>query len=295
MQLSLPPLHALVAFEVAARLGSFQQAAQALHLTPSAVSHRIQLLEAHLGKPLFERRHRQIALTPDGQRYYATIHDALLRIHGITEALQAGPTRRLRLSVAPAIGSKWLMGRITQYQEQHPDIDFEFATATGLAPLWAGEADLGLKYGDEEWPGLDAWKLFDETLIPVCAPRYAARLAGLPDPQALRGARLLRHPLLSWAPWCAAAGLPAPEPDGPRYEDALLMLEAAVAGQGVALITSTLAASYLAEGSLVQPVPLACPDRGFYLVAPRALQDKPWALAFVRWLIASVRQPASPA
>lgn len=289
MSRALPPLHTLAAFEAAARLGGFQQAAASLNLTPSAVSHRIRQLEEYLGKPLFERRHRGVALTADGQRYYATVHDALQRLADVTEALRETPRKLLRLSAAPAVGSKWLVGRLTRYQEAHPEVEFELSTGTGLAPLLAGEADLGLRYGDEEWPGLDAWKLFDETVIVVCSPGYADRLNGLPDPGALATARLLRHPLLSWRQWFAAAGPERPEPAGPRYDDALLMLEAAAAGQGIALMTSTLAAPYLAGGTLVQPVAQTCPGQGFYAVAPRSAQEKPWVMDFIRWLIRSAR------
>jgi LysR family glycine cleavage system transcriptional activator len=270
-------------------LGGFQQAAENLHLTPSAVSHRIKQLETFLGKPLFERRHRGVALTPEGQRYYATVHDAFQRLADVTDGLRDTPRKLLRLSAAPALGSKWLIGRLTHYQEEHPEIDFELSTSTGLAPLLAGEADLGLRYGDEEWPGLDAWKLFDEIIIVVCSPDYAARLQGLPAPTALDTARLIRHPLLSWRQWFSAAGLKRAEPSGPRYEDALLMLEAAAAGQGVALMTSTLAAPYLASGALIQPLPITCPGQGFYAVAPRSAQDKPWVRDFIRWLIRSAR------
>ncbi len=286
---ALPPLPPLLAFEAAARLGGFQQAAEALHLTPSAISHRIKQLENELGIALFERHHRRVALTPAGQRYYAVVHEALLRINDASEAVRGKPRQLLRLSVAPALGSKWLISRLTAYQEATPDIEFELSTGIALGPLLAGEADLGLRYGDEEWPGLDAWKLFDETLIPVCSPAYANRLAGLPAPAALGAARLLRHPLLNWDDWFTAAGLTAPAATGPRYEDALLMLEAAAAGQGVALITTTLAAPYLASGALIQPVAIACPGQGFYAIAPRASNDKPWVMAFIRWLMRSGR------
>ena len=290
---ALPPLTLLIAFEAAARQGSFQEAAAELHLTPSAISHRIKSLETDLGKTLFERRHRQVVLTPDGKRYYTTIHDIFQRLHDATEHLRAVPHKHLRLSVAPAIGSKWLMTRLTSFQATHPEIEFELSTSTSLGPLLSGEADLGLRYGEEEWPGLHAWKLFDEVLIPVCSPDYAATLQNLPDPTALQQARLLRHPLLPWQDWFNAVGLNCPESSGPRYEDALLMLEAAATGQGVALITATLATSYLQTGILVQPVPLACPGRGFYAVAPSPAQGKPWVMRFIRWLVSNARTASS--
>ncbi len=240
----LPPLHALPAFEAAARLGSFQAAADALHLTPSAISHRIRQLETHLGQALFERRHRAIVLTAAGRRSLAVVRDALLRLDEASAVLRAPAQERLRISAAPALGSKWLVARVAAYQADHPNVEFTLGTATGLGPLLNGEADIGLRYGEEEWPGLLAWKLFEERVFPVCAPSLAAALQ---RPGDLDTVRLLRHPLLSWQRWFAAAGIQHPEPSsGPRYDDALLMLEAAVAGHGVALMAATLAAPYLA-------------------------------------------------
>jgi len=283
----LPPLHALPAFEAAARLGSFQAAAEALHLTPSAISHRIRQLEEHLGQNLFERRHRATVLTSAGRRYLAVVRDALLRLDEASAVLRAPRRERLRISVAPALGSKWLVSRIARYQENHPDVEFSLGTATGLGPLLNGEADIGLRYGEEEWPGLLAWKLFEERVFPVCSPALANGLKSAAD---LDGVRLLRHPLLSWQRWFAVAGLQRPEPaTGPIYEDALLMLEGAVAGHGVALMAATLALPYLDAGQLVRPFAEDCPDRSFYVVAPPAVQEKPAVVAFIRWLQRSTR------
>ena len=111
----LPPLHTLPAFEAAARLGSFLAAAEALHLTPSAVSHRIRLLEEHLGQSLFERRHRAIALTAAGRRYLAVVRDTLLRLDEASAELRAPEKTRLRISAAPALGSKWLVSRVAAW------------------------------------------------------------------------------------------------------------------------------------------------------------------------------------
>ena len=276
------------AFEAAARLGSFLAAAEALYLTPSAISHRIKQLEEHLGQPLFERRHRAVVLTAAGRRYLAVVREALLRLDEASAVLRAPSVERLRISAAPALGSKWLVARVAEYQQGRPDLEFTLGTATGLGPLLNGEADIGLRYGEEEWPGLLAWKLFDERVFPVCSPTLAANLQ---TPTDLDGVRLLRHPLLSWSRWFAAAGLRRPEPaSGPTYEDALLMLEAAVAGHGVALIATTLAQPYLDEGRLVRPFAEDCPDRSFYIVAPPAVQEKPAIMDFIRWLLRCTRQ-----
>ena len=276
------------AFEAVARLGSFLAAAEALYLTPSAISHRIKQLEEHLGQPLFERRHRAVVLTAAGRRYLAVVREALLRLDEASAVLRAPSVERLRISAAPALGSKWLVGRVAEYQQGHPDLEFTLGTATGLGPLLNGEADIGLRYGEEEWPGLLAWKLFEERVFPVCSPALSS---GLKSPVDLDRVRLLRHPLLSWQRWFAVAGLDRPEPaTGPIYEDALLMLEGAVAGHGVALMAATLAQPYLDEGRLVRPFAEDCPDRSFYIVAPPAVQEKPAIMDFIRWLLRCTRQ-----
>src|SRR5574343_816923 len=281
----LPPLHTLPAFEAAARLGSFLVAAEALHLTPSAISHRIKQLEEHLGQPLFERRHRAVVLTAAGRRYLVVVREALLRLDEASAVLRAPSLERLRISAAPALGSKWLVARVAEYQQRHPDLEFTLGTATGLGPLLNGEADIGLRYGEEEWPGLLAWKLFEERVFPVCTPGLAAKLK---TPADLDAVRLLRHPLLSWQRWFAAARIRHAEPaGGPLYEDARLMLEGAVAGHGVALMAATLAQPYLEAGQLVRPFAEDCPDRSFYVVAPPAVQDKPAIIGFIRWLLRS--------
>lgn len=284
----LPPLHTLPAFEAAARLGSFLAAAEAMHLTPSAISHRIRQLEEHLGQALFERRHRAVILTAAGRRYLAVVRDALLRLDEASAVLRVPQRERLRISAAPALGSKWLVSRVAQYQEAHPAIEFTLGTATGLGPLLNGEADIGLRYGEEEWPGLLAWKLFEERIFPVCTPSLATHLR---TPEDLDRQRLLRHPLLSWQRWFAAAGISRPEPaDGPLYEDALLMLEGAVVGHGIALMAGSLAAPYVADGRLVRPFAADCPDRSFYVVAPPAIQERPAAMAFIRWLVRNAHE-----
>ncbi len=284
----LPPLHTLPAFEAAARLGSFLAAAEAMHLTPSAISHRIRHLEEHLGQALFERRHRAVLLTAAGRRYLAVVREALLRLDEASAALRAPQRERLRISAAPALGSTWLVTRVAEYQLAHPDLEFSLGTATGLAPLLNGEADVGLRYGEEEWPGLLAWKMFEERVFPVCSPGLAAHLK---TPDDLDRVRLLRHPLLSWQRWFSAIGIKHHEPSvGPIYDDALLMLEAAVVGHGVALMAGTLAAPYLADARLIRPFAQDCPDRSFYVVAPPLVREKPAVMAFIRWMLRSSRE-----
>ncbi len=281
----LPPLPALIAFEAAARLGSFLRAGEELSITPSAVSHRIKALERWLGSSLFLRRPRAIALTPEGAGYLADVSRALQSIEQASQRLAADSGTPLRVSVAPALGAKWLAPQLPSFQAAHPQIELRLSTATSLEPVVRGEADLAIRYGRPPWPGLASRKLREETLVTVCRPGFAVNGRALATPDDLRHAALLRHPLLDWAGWFAAAGIDdPPTARGAQFDDAMMMLEAAAAGAGVALIAASLAAPYLAAGTLLEPFGIRSPGKAYYAVASRENLQWPEVQLLVRWL-----------
>ena len=286
----LPPLSALEAFVAVVSEGSFQAAAERLSLTPSAISHRIRSLENALGVRLFERGHRSVELSPEGRSFHAEVAEALARIAAAAGRL-SGAHRVLKLSVAPGFGRAWLVERTAEYQNLEPELDFELSVSTRLEPVSSGEVDLAIRFLEAQPLGLAAWKLFDEKVFPVCTPDYLSRLGGLQSPADLSRTRLLRHPLLHWADWFAAAGLALPEPtEGTRFEDGALMMDACVAGLGVALATSTLAHGHLESGRLARPFDVEIAAGGFYLIAAPAAREKPWVETFARWLAAAAHK-----
>ncbi len=292
--LRLPPLHDLVAFEAAARLASFLKASEELHLTQSAVSHRIKSLEEFLGVPLFIRINRNIALTVHGERYLADVRDTLSRLEKATNKLTGGARATLRISAAPALGAKWLVGKLASFQRAHPEIDLAVSSSYDIDLIRRGEADLGIRYGSEDWGGLKAVKLLDETLFPVASPAYIASVGGLEQPADLAHATLLRHPHLFWKPWFDAARLDWPEPaSGPVYDDAMMMYEAAAAGHGVALTLRTLFDTH-AGAALVQPFGLEVRDRAYYIVLAPDAADKPMIRLFTDWLLATAQAEQGP-
>ena len=288
----LPPLHDLAAFEAAARHLSFLKASDELHVTQSAISHRIKSLEEFLGVQLFIRINRNIALTSAGEHYLVDVRGALQALESATARLhggQRGQRERLRISAAPALGAKWLVARLAGFQRAHPEIELAVSSSYDLEMIKRGEADIGIRYGAEDALGLTTIKLLEETLFPVASAAYVASLGGLQRPADLQKATLLRHPLLPWQPWFNAAGLDWPEPaGGALYEDAMLMYEAAAAGQGVALTLKTLFDGYHAQ--LIQPFALEVWDRAYTIVlAPEATQ-KPAVKLFTDWLQEEARQ-----
>lgn len=284
----LPPLHALAAFEAAARHQSFLKAADELCVTQSAISHRIRQLEDDLGVKLFLRINRNIALTPQGESYLTAVRKALADIEVATRGVVQAVRHTLKVSVAPAIGSKWLVSRLADFQRQYPDIDLILSSSMQLVNIKSGEVDVGVRYGPGQWPGLVAYKLTDEVLVAVCAPDYLARVGGLAAPQDLVRAQLLRHTALPWKPWLEAAGLDWPEPSGGMlFDDSVMMIEAAVAGNGVTVSPGNLVRDHEAAGKLVRLFGEAPTDRGYHVVVAPESVGKPWIMAFVDWLVAT--------
>ena len=280
----LPPLHDLTAFEAAARHMSFLKASEELHVTQSAISHRIKALEELLGVTLFIRVNRNIALTSFGERYLADVREILDRLGSATARLAGDNRARLRISAAPALGARWLVARLALFQRAHPDIELVVSSSYEFELLRRGEADVGIRYGPEPENGLRSIRLFQETLFPVASAAYIAAIGGLACPRDLERAQLLRHPMLSWKRWFAAAGIERDEPGaGTLFEDATLMYEAAAAGQGVALGLKTLFED-AQHTRLVKPFELEAWDSAYNIVLSPAAQHKPEVATFCAWL-----------
>ena len=292
----MPPLHALAAFEAAARLKSFGKAAQELCLTQSAVSHRIRLLEKHLQTRLFLRLSKQVALTPKGEAFLVTVREALVRLHEASASLRENARRLVRVSVLPAFASNWLIQRVGEFYRRHPDIDLEIHTTAQLANLKAGEADIGVRFGPRPSAELVAHQLFVEYMFPVASPAYLEAFGRICEPQDLKDAVLLRNPRLPWRRWFDAAGLGWPEPAaGPVFSDVGFMLEAAASGQGVALARSSLAQDALAAGQLVRVARVVTPsDWNFFLVHLPGGESRPELAAFSRWILDTARHAPPP-
>ncbi|TRM54644.1 transcriptional regulator GcvA [Achromobacter sp. LC458] len=301
---SLPALVSLRAFEAAARRLSFSLAAQELFVTQSAVSHHIQRLESELGVALFERRTRAVALTPAGQAYFEHVHAAFELLRQGTDKLRAPAAARVTLKVGllASFATRWLAPRLPAFAAAHPDIELQLLPDIGLADVAGGDVDVAIRYGRGSWPGVASRLLMTEQLSVVGAPE---RIAGRKRPRTPED--LLRHPLLTshakqpfeWDAWARRFGMDLGRAQTVRLHDYNIVVEAALAGQGLAMGRHRLIAPHLASGALVQALPgamLEDPRIGWWFVAPRgALQ--PAAAALRDWLAdaAQTDEPTFPA
>jgi LysR family transcriptional regulator, glycine cleavage system transcriptional activator len=278
-------LPALAAFASAARHQNFAHAAEELHLTASAVSHHVRKLEATLGVSLFQRHARGVALTPEGRLLADATGAALTDIDGVLESLRRH--RRdstLRVTVLPSFSSRWLMPRIAAFVAAHPDIHVAIDTDRTLVRFDEGGPDLGIRYGMGQWQGLVSRFLMDETLVAMASPAVAATVKSPAD--------VANLPLVTdiapegWREWFRAAGLKPPRlPRMHTINDSSDGLIAASQGLGVILARRRLAASHLADGSLVVlPGPEMPARYAYYVVHSAHRTPSPSALAFMAWV-----------
>jgi LysR family transcriptional regulator, glycine cleavage system transcriptional activator len=297
----LPSLNGLRAFEAAARHLSFTQAASELNVTQTAISHQIKRLEEELGVRLFIRQNRSLALTPEAQDYLPGIRAAFNDLRLATDRLlRKDDDHVLTVSTIASLAAKWLLPRLTSFQEANPGIDVRITTSTSLVDFQRDKVDAAIRYGRGQWAGVRAdWLMADE-LFPVCSPELLKGNKPLRSPEDLKD-----HVLLhtgsgyddDWRLWLTASGLPAnfSKQPGLSFDLIFMTVQAAIDGMGVAMGRTAYVEQDIAKGRLVVPFEMAFPvDAGFYLVSPAGRADSPKLAAFRKWLLASVQgQPAS--
>jgi LysR family transcriptional regulator, glycine cleavage system transcriptional activator len=292
MTTRLPSLNGLRAFEAAARHLSFTQAASELNVTQTAISHQIRRLEEELGIRLFVRKNRALALTPEAREYLPGIRAAFNDLRLATDRLlRKDADNVLTISTLASLAAKWLLPRLSTFQEVHPDIDVRITTSTGLIDFASGDVDAAIRYGRGHWPGLRSEWLMADEMFPVCSPALLTGKRPLRSPEDLRDHALLHNTNNGddWRLWLTAAGLP---PDiskqpGITFDLILMTVQAAIDGMGVAMGRTSYVKDDIAKGRLVVPFDIALPaDAGFYLVSPEGTPDSPKLRAFRQWLVA---------
>lgn len=286
-----PSLNALRAFEAASRHLNFRLAGLELGVTQGAVAQQIRALEAELGLKLFERQPRTLVLTHNGQRYATDVRRAFQMLATATQGLRPEP-QHVTVSVTPTFAIKWLIPRLADYTRRHPGVDLRILATERLAHFQTEAVDLAVRYGRPPFgPGLAADLLFEECLVAVGSPLLLRR-SGAPETVGDIDRYVLLHDSQSaWADYFAhckppAPGAPAPAPQAIWFNQTTLAIDAALTGQGLALVQKEFVAQDLSAGRLAKAFDEEqCTGAGYYLVAPRR-QRAPEAVAGVKaWLL----------
>ncbi|MBY0564099.1 MAG: LysR family transcriptional regulator [Hyphomonadaceae bacterium] len=290
----IPPFQSVRVFEAAARTGSFARAADELGVSAGAVSQHIRILEEFAGQPLFRRLGRGVELTEAGKAAYPRASAAMAEMLHAGRAMRAKlRSRRVAISAAPSFASKWLVPRLSGFQDAYPDFEVRLFADTQLVEFAGSDVDFAIRYGPGGYEGLHYERLMSESVAVVCSPRLLNGAASV------AAADLVSLPLIhedgperdpscpTWSQWFAARGLRREDVDrGLRFNQSALAIEAAVAGKGLVLAKRQLAARDIDNGNLFAP--LADPDAplgfAYWLVWPRGRRFEAAQSAFLEWL-----------
>ncbi|WP_211465570.1 LysR substrate-binding domain-containing protein [Collimonas silvisoli] len=286
------PLNALRFFEAAARLGSFVQAADELHLTHGAVSRQIRLLEESLGIALFERRNRAVFLTPQGEQLFAATQQAFERLSAVMEALQK-PARNAPLVVScePTVSMKWLIPRLGDFYRRHPDIQLHIFAAGGPVAFQRDGVDVALRRNDFSWgSAVHAKKVCDEWIGPVCAPALIKRQRLDLSKQKLLHTSSRKT---AWPNWSKSSNTEIGHTGSQTYEHFYLSLQAACAGLGVAIGSAFMVQEEIDSGRLVAPFGFVRDGSEYFLLSSAPIEDDPRRTAFLNWIRRQMRTAAN--
>jgi len=299
MPTPLPPIASLRAFEAAARHMNFTRAAEELAITQAAVSYQIRLLEERLGTPLFVREPRRLLLTETGAELAVQLRDAFDRLRATFENLHREAQTVLSLSVSQTFAANWLVPRLGQFQMQNPSIAVRLDASDTLVDFSREKFDAGIRSGRGEWPGMAAHQLLPLVFTPVCTPSLLKRVGPVKRPR-----DLLRLPLISpadraWQIWFAAAGVPDAKlshSEGPNFGVQHLEGKAALADQGIALVTPNFFAPELRSGRLVRLFDVVADSgSGYWFAYPKQLANTSKLRAFRAWILAEAAADKSSA
>ncbi len=292
---SLPQLDHLIAFEAAARHGSFTRAADELNITQSAVSQQIRTLEDRMGIALFERSHRVVRLTAEGRTFENSVSVALnhlLSAANTVRGVSGGPAERLDIATDDSVAALWLAPRLYRFQELHPDIIIRLTSSDRIEECFTETIELAIVHGDGRWPGYECEAFMKEEIFPVCAPSYLERSAPITTAADLANVDLVdldyeRWNWMNWSIWLTENGIGlAGERRKFQCNSYPLVIEAARNGQGVALGWRHFVDDDLLAGTLVRPVSTRLETHyAYYLARKHNRPESPQAQAFRSWLI----------
>ncbi len=289
----LPPVNSLVAFEASARHLSFTRAAEELTISREAVSRHIRILEQHLETKLFDRMHRAIALTREGEAFMAVVQRSLDDVARATDDLRGGARRpKLVISATIAISAFWLTPRLPRFRADHPDTEIRVVVSDAPLRSITERFNFALRYGDGSWPGYTPTHLFDVDSTPVCTPEYAQSHGPIAAPADLVGHTLLNldgtvHAMEDWTWWLNGQGVTSAS--GLTllgFDNYANVIQAALEGQGIALGFSGIVDQLVERGALVRPVGAALSrGQGVFALIPTGAALSPSAQVFFDWIL----------
>ena len=296
----LPSLNALRAFETVSRHLNYRQAADELHVSPAAVKQLVRKLEDTLGKSLLEKRGRGLVLTATGEAAGHDLNRAFGQITDTVEKIRMmDQGSRLIISVDPSFAAAWLVPRLQDFRVKNPAIDVLIDSSIRIVDLRRCAADIGIRFGVQAEEDLVTHRLFDEELCAFCSPTLANGSPGISRPEDLEKVTLLRWDLSQfewayttrkwndWKYWLAHVGADHINPgDGLQFNDYNLMVQAAIAGQGVILGSRPVLRSLVEANLLVNPVPeSAITDIGYDLVTTDKALARAEVISFLDWIV----------
>ena len=294
----IPPLSAVRVFEAAARHENFTAAAIELGMTQAAVSYQIKVLEERLGVPLFRREKKRVLLTEAGKRAAPQISSAFDTLEATFAGIRADDGAVLTISTSNTFANTWLAWRLGSFQVAHPEMAVRLLTSDKLADFVTDDVDVGIRIGKGGWPGLDEHRLIQIDYTPMCSPGFLARHGPLTPRD------LMRLPRISpqedcWSVWLREAGIDVPQErpqGGVRLDSQANEGHAAMAGQGVAMLTPFFWRNDLADGKLVRPFDqVSMWGPSYWLVYPSARRGVTKVKRFREWLLAELaRDRPSP-
>lgn len=280
------PLNALRAFEVAARHLTLSKAAVELCVTQAALSHQIRNLEDRLGVSLFRRVPRGLVLTEEGAALAPVLTGALDRIGDTLDRFSGGRYHEvLHLGVVGTFATGWLLPRLAGFETAHPEVDLRISTNNNRVSISGEGLDLAIRFGDGIWQGLEASKIMDAPLAPMCSPDMAREI---PTPHDLTDQRLLRsYRSAEWERWFAGSGVACPLLRGPMFDSSIALADMAAQGLGVALLPCHMMTAWVKDGRLVQPFDHSVDLGSYWLTRVPSKTETAGMRSFRHWLQAT--------
>lgn len=286
----IPTAQSLLVFEAAARLQSFKAAALELNVTQPSVSHTIRSMEDHLGVKLFERGNRGVRLTPPGSELYADLAPALGQIERRLLRLKARESRTIVVAASTSASAQWLLPITAEFQRKHPDIGVRIeASDRDVEP--DGEVDLAIQRGPKDWSRKNCWRTSEEVIFTMCSPAYLERAGAVEDLSDLKNHAIIHNAepfreRMQWREWLGRNGRSDIElPETLVLNDYQLVIQACIAGEGIAIGWSFTTQGLVDLGVLVKPLPHeVATDYAFYIIGKEDEVFTGNKLKFIQWV-----------